>query len=153
MRPLPLRRGAPLALLLWAAPVAGDVGAAQAWEVRLEVQREDGRAAGVFAPGEAVALVVVLRNPGDAPRSLSLATAQTHDFAVSGPDGRELWRWSAGRRFAQVLTELALAPGEEKRFRETCPAGVLAPGRYRAEAWLGTGAARLRAPPVDFRVD
>ncbi len=154
----------PLLLLLFAAP---DAGCSEEWttfagrtplEARLVLQREDGRVARAFAPGEALALVLTLRNPSGAPQSVALPSAQTHDFAVSTLDGREVWRWSGGRMFAQMLSELSLAPGEERSFREGWnprrPDGApIAPGRYRAEAWVGPGAAGLRVESVEFVIE
>ena len=152
MRLGPLRLGALLPLLLCAA--SGRAAAEPpAWEAVLELQREDGRASEAFEPGEGVVLVVALRNPTQAPIQLSLATAQTHDFRIAAADGREVWRWSDGRRFAQMLTELVLAPGEERRFQETWrPDPAPEPGRYRAEAWIGARRGGSPAAALDFRV-
>jgi hypothetical protein len=127
-------------------------------EARLTLEREDGRAALSIAPGEALVLVLTVRNPGGAPQRVALPSAQTHDFAVSTHAAREIWRWSAGRRFAQILTELELAPGEERSFRESWPArgpdgAPVASGRYRAEAWVGSGAARMRVEGVEFVIE
>jgi hypothetical protein len=124
-------------------------------EVRLHLEREDGRAAERFVTGEPVALVLTVRNPGDQPWRLPLSSSQSHDFAIGAPDGRELWRWSAGRRFAQQLGELALGPGEERLFRATWTpehVGSPLPGRYRAAGWLGGGRARGPGAEFEFRV-
>jgi hypothetical protein len=152
MRASPLRLGALLVLLQCAAPEPG--AASPPFQARLGLERTDGRAADVFEAGASVVLVLTLRNPTDAPQTLALATAQTHDFAISTRTGPEVWRWSAGRRFAQMLTELRLAPGEEKSFRATwSPGPALAPGRYRAEGWVGPRGKETRAEAVDFSVD
>jgi hypothetical protein len=145
-----VRLGVLVLLLAGAAPEPGcaesgsgdeEVGV----EVRLTLEREEGVEAHSFAPGEPLGLVLTLRNPGAAPWRRSLPTAQTHDFAVVGSDGRELWRWSAGRMFAQMLGELVLAPGEVRSFRARwSPAPLPAPGSYRARGWIvgdGPGAA------------
>jgi hypothetical protein len=92
-------------------------------------------------------LALRVRNASEAARSLELPSAQLYDFAVFA-DGRELWRWSRGRRFAQMLTELRFEAGEEKVWRETLgpTAGALSPGRYRADASLrALGGFELRA--------
>ena len=44
-----------------------------------------------------VVLVLVLRNGSTTPQRVTLPSAQTHDFAVSDGDGRELWRWACRR--------------------------------------------------------
>lgn len=115
--------------------------------VRLQLEGADGRPVDRFAGGEPIELVLTVRNAGDDAFRLPLSSAQSHDFAIGAMDGGELWRWSSGRRFAQQLGELALAPGEERSFRATWqPAdpAALPPGRYRAAGWLGGG--RERGP-------
>src|SRR5450756_540781 len=42
---------------------------------------------------------------------------QQYNISVHGPDGY-FWRWSAGRAFIDMLTEISLKPGELKEFRE-----------------------------------
>ena len=153
-----MRRRALGALVLLLAAAAPEPGLAESGsegpgvEVRLAVEREDGAEARAFAPGEPLVLVLTLRNAGAAPWRRSLPTAQTHDFAVVAPDGRELWRWSAGRMFAQMLGELVLAPGEVQSFRARwSPEPAPAPGSYRARGWIagdGPGAGlELRVGP------
>lgn len=159
MRP-PVARRAALVLLL--AGVALQPGCAEPErialaqppiEVRLHLEREDGRSAERFVAGETVGLVLTVRNPGETPWRLGLSTAQSHDFAIGTSDGQELWRWSADRRFAQRLGELALEPGEERRFRTHWrPAhAALPPGRYRAAGWIG-GRSRGPGAELEFRV-
>jgi hypothetical protein len=158
--------GAPLAALLLLLAAPGPVrseeptraAGAPPLEARLTLERQDGRATRTFAAGEELVLVLTLRNPSAAPQRLPLPSAQSYDFAVSTHDGRDVWRWSAGRRFAQMLTELALAPGEEKVFRERWSqqsqgGARVPPGRYRAAASVGTGGAALRVGTVEFSID
>lgn len=82
--------------------------------------------------------VLAARNPGPGPRRLCFPTAQAFEARVLA-GGRELWRWSAGRAFAQVVTELELGPGEERRWTFDLP--ELPPGTYVVEAWLAAGGA------------
>lgn len=115
----------------------GEAGAAPPFEARLELEAAKGAARTTFAVGEPVVLALRVRNTSATPRSLELPSAQLYDFAVFAA-GREVWRWSRGRRFAQRLTELRFAPGEEKVWRESVgpTAAPLSPGRYRAEGSL-----------------
>ncbi len=157
------RSGALLVLLLCVAPEADCTegesvpAAGSGFEARLRLEREDGRQADTLAAGETLVLVLTLRNPADSPLRLPLSTAQTHDFSITTDDGRELWRWSAGRRFAQVLTELELAPGEERSFRgawsqRSADGSPAPPGRYRAGAWIGARGTVILVETVEFRI-
>ena len=53
------------------------------------------------------------RNTNPFPVILRYTTTQRFDFAVrSVATGREVWRWSFNRFFAQVIEEIRLSPGE-----------------------------------------
>ncbi len=58
---------------------------------------------------------------------MSFPTGQTYDFIVR-QGTREVWRWSADRRFTQALRTETLGPGETLRFEEEW-----APGGTRGE--------------------
>jgi hypothetical protein len=62
-------------------------------------------------PG-AVRLTLHVTNPGTSALELTFSTAQRYDFEVEGVGGERLWRWSADRAFAQVVTPAVLGPGE-----------------------------------------
>lgn len=123
------------------------------------VQRPDGQTASSLRAGEPLTLVLRARNTSASPQHISLTSARSHDFSVTAPDGRELWRFSRGRMYAQVLGELAFAPGEEKEFRgswQPPPAAAgagLAAGRYVLRAWLEGPAGALEAAPVELRAE
>ena len=131
------------------AAAAGGPGGATAppCEARLELEAADGAARARFAAGEPVVLVLRVRNPSELAASLELPSAKLYDFALFAAD-REVWRWSQGRAFAQMLTELHFEPGEEKVWREKLDpaAAKLLPGRYRAEGSVpALGGVELRA--------
>lgn len=77
--------------------------------------------------------VLSVENAGDAPVVLRFGTSQQFDARVLR-DGQEVWRWSAGRTFLQVLTELCLQPGERREYAFELP--PLPPGAYVLEAGL-----------------
>ena len=89
-----------------------------------------------------------VRNEGNEPVRLTFPTAQFGDV-VLGQDGIERWRWSAGKLFAQVISERELAPAEVWSFSL---AGVpdVEPGQYEATASVR---ARPAPPPVRKTVD
>jgi hypothetical protein len=65
-----------------------------------------------------VTLTFTVTNTGNQPVSLQFRDACQADFAVYDDD-EELWRWSEGRMFAQVLQESSLAPDEGESFEAT----------------------------------
>lgn len=107
------------ATYLWAGK--GEPGGGTAVRQTLEV-REGGREA-----------ALVVEHAGSAPLRLRFRTAQQFE-ARALADGREVWRWSAERVFAQVVTDVELAPGERRTWTFTLP--ELPPGTYALEAWL-----------------
>ncbi len=72
----------------------------------------------VYARGEPVELTLSVTNPGPTPITLTAPSSQRYDFTVL-KDGTEVWRWSAGRMFLTVLTDLTIPPGETRAFTET----------------------------------
>ncbi len=116
-----------------------------------------GQEARLFRQGERVVLLLVLTNRGTAARQVQCGSARTHDASVSTQDGRELWRWSHGRLFAQRLTEIRLEAGKSREFRidwdqTTSDGDAVQPGEYEAAAWIAALGARLPAQPVRFRI-
>lgn len=87
----------------------------------------------VTASADTVAFAFTVHNDGDAPVDLSFSDAQTHDVAVL-EDSAEVWRWSQGRAFAQMLQSDTLGPDESVTFEVewTDPS----PGDYEAVATL-----------------
>ena len=80
-----------------------------------------------YAAGEALKLTVTVENRGTQPVTLTFRTAQRFDVRVQDAAGREVWRWSADRMFAQATGEERLAPGTRRSWnvvvREPLPAG------------------------------
>jgi len=140
-------------VLLALAAFAGggpEQAAAGGLELRLEIQDAGGRGAQRFAAGETVDFVLEIRNAGETALALEFATARTHDFAVLDAEGREAWRWSRGRLFAQALASIELAAGETRRFaaswdQRDASGAPVRPGRYQV---LGTLASVPSPPPA-----
>lgn len=62
-----------------------------------------------------VRFAFTVTNTGEEPITLEFNDACKADFVVEDDD-TEQWRWSEGRMFAQVLSDLTLPPGEEETF-------------------------------------
>ncbi|WP_117591262.1 BsuPI-related putative proteinase inhibitor [Haloprofundus halophilus] len=60
---------------------------------------------------------LTVENRGDERATLSFRDAQRAEFVVSDASGDgEVWRWSDGRMFAQMLGSETLDPGESTTF-------------------------------------
>lgn len=93
--------------------------------------------------GPPVTFALTVVNGGDSPVELAFHDAGKADFAVFDGDS-EVWRWSAGRMFAQAIQQVELAPGEQITFE-----GKWAdpdPGEYTA-----VGELRARDNPCEAR--
>ena len=126
--------------------------------LRLELQDTAGRSARRFDAGKPVGLVLEARNAGQAPLRLEFPTARTHDFRIVDAGGKELWRWSHGRLFAQMLTQIELAPGELRRFaaawdQRDASGSLAAPGRYHVLATLACSPSPPPAGPLELEIE
>jgi len=65
---------------------------------------------------------------------LQFPDGRTHDFAVLDAEGRERWRWSAGRLFTQAMQARLLDAHGSVRFDEPWPDA--SPGEYTLLAQL-----------------
>jgi hypothetical protein len=65
----------------------------------------------IIEAGRPVDFRLAIRNSGRVPAILSFSTAQRYDVVVWNDDCVEVWRWSRGRAFAQVLTSLSVPAG------------------------------------------
>jgi len=92
--------------------------------------------------GDDVEFSYEVRNDGDDAVELGFSDSQTHDVVVY-EDGEEVWRFSAGQMFMQMLQSEAVAPGDALSYGATWEG---APGGdYDAEAFLAANDADARA--------
>ncbi len=95
-----------------------------------------------YKVGEPVVISFIVENRATEAVTLRFPSALQYDvWAVK--DGREVWRWSHGRAFAQMLTSLTVPAGERKTFsiswNQTNDKGEkLTPGAYSIFAQLTT---------------
>lgn len=152
----------PLLACLIAAPPGGcaaceEPAAAPDFETRVALRNAAGAVASQFRGGEAITFVVTLRNLTDAPRTLTLPTSQTHDGLVYDGNRKEIWRYSAGRMFAQVITGLTLAPGESRAFTVTwkqidAQGRPVPPGGYEVVGLVPGSVPGCRSGAVPFTI-
>jgi F0F1-type ATP synthase assembly protein I len=94
-----------------------------------------------FASGEAIKLVMKLRNLTDQPQTLTFPYPHTFDFAAyrqGQVQGRPQWYWSEDTWwFTPETTQVTLAPAETKEFAVMwTPARWIAPGNYEAQGFI-----------------
>jgi hypothetical protein len=97
----------------------------------------------LYSLGDTVYITFTVSNESDIPQKLIFNTSQIYDFVIFNISKQELgyYRWSAGRMFAQVITEINLEPNEVKVFTEKWDQkgnnGVqVSVGTYRLNFWL-----------------
>ncbi|HLE24120.1 MAG TPA: BsuPI-related putative proteinase inhibitor [Thermodesulfobacteriota bacterium] len=66
---------------------------------------------------EPTIMILTVTNKSKETCRYSFRSSQVYDFVVK-EDNKEIWRWSADEVFAQVITELTLAPGKSESFEE-----------------------------------
>jgi hypothetical protein len=93
-----------------------------------------------YRPGEPVQLRLELVNDRAESARLTFSSTKQFDFEVLWDD-QLLWRWSADRLFAQMLTEETLAPGARSAFEATWNGRIIGgeeakPGEYLARGIL-----------------
>ena len=70
-------------------------------------------------------------------------TSQRYDFVIEDEEGNEIWRWSEGRMFAQMLGEETLGPTNIEIIYSVKYKDKLSPGYYKI-----TGFFVARARPM-----
>lgn len=81
-------------------------------------------------------------NSGADPVDLEFRSGLQADFAVLD-DGAEIWRWSEGKAFTQMLETKTLAPGESVSYSRTWTDPV--PGAFTAVATLEASGVSVQA--------
>jgi len=149
----------PLALGASPARAGGEASTAgpTALEIGLELLDASGAESGTFRPGEPITLRITVGNPGTTLQRLDFSSARTHDAIVRTTGGREVWRWSHGRQFAQMLSQLTLAPGESHelslRWDPSQSGGAGArEGDYVAVGLVPALGAPIESGPVAFAI-
>lgn len=83
----------------------------------------------VAGAGDTVGLTLTVSNSSGEPRTFEVTSAQAFDF-VAQSGGDEIWRWSSGMSFAQVLTPLTIEAGGSEVYRAAWETEGVEPGDY-----------------------
>jgi hypothetical protein len=96
----------------------------------------------VYKTGDTILARLTLKTRAVDPVVLQFPTAQEYDVVIFTSDGKEIYRWSMGKLFAQGFHEIAVS-GEKNWVIPVSPEQInggsgLVPGSYVAEAYLTT---------------
>ncbi|MCG0238555.1 MAG: BsuPI-related putative proteinase inhibitor [Firmicutes bacterium] len=83
-------------------------------------------------PGRAKLTVA---NPGKEPVTIRFSSSRQYDFVLRDEKGKEVWRWSQDRLFAQPVTDARLNAGAVLTYESDLPQNLPA-GTYTLEAWF-----------------
>ncbi|HZF67675.1 MAG TPA: BsuPI-related putative proteinase inhibitor [Gemmatirosa sp.] len=126
-------REAPTVLATTAkAPTRGAAGAAH--RARGTTDTASVQAALAVTLGDAATFALQVVNVSDRRLELDFPDGQTRDFTVYDAAGREVWRWSKGRLFTQVMQNKLLHAGDTVTYAERWERP--APGTYQVLATL-----------------
>jgi hypothetical protein len=71
-----------------------------------------------FSQGETISMTLSITNCGDEEVIRFYSSGQRYDFVVSDTEGHEVWRWSHGKAFIQVLGQETFQPGVTVTYTE-----------------------------------
>ena len=124
-------RAVPMLLAVLAVAGCARAGGAREGDEQAVMGRDLAASLEVKVGGDAVRFALHVTNDGARPVQFTFPSSQRYDFVVESETGAEVWRWSAGRAFLQVVSSVALEPGETWDFEADWEAGERA-GRYVA---------------------
>ncbi|HEY3375552.1 MAG TPA: BsuPI-related putative proteinase inhibitor [Candidatus Aquicultor sp.] len=88
-------------------------------------------------PGQRLKVTLNVLNTASQVRELTFNTGQKYDLLIKEKEGRNVWRWSAGKMFSQMIETVRLGPGKSVS--------------YEAE-WPGTGSLERPLKPGTYTV-
>src|SRR5712691_11004317 len=130
-------------MLLQRPPESGAM--APAFEVTLATDRA------TYQRGEPIAMTLRLTSGTETVR-LQFPTSQRFDFALRDARGAQVWRWSEGRMFGQMVGSETLGPARPQNTYQAEFQGDLAPGWYQLEGAIVAKDGRASATlPIEIR--
>jgi hypothetical protein len=95
-----------------------------------------------YSSGEPIVINLQVVNRGREAVDLGFRNAQRYDLLIKDRQGRDVWRWSQGQMFAQVLGTETLEPSRRLRYRVSVRER-LSPGAYTIVAVVPAMEGRL----------
>jgi len=91
---------------------------------------------GVVESGESVTLTLLVRNLSEKGQSFELASSQTYDFIAFKKGGYEIWRWSSGMMFTQVIGSVTIEARGSNAYKVSWSMAGIEPGTYTVEGYF-----------------
>lgn len=88
-----------------------------------------------YAQGDPMMARLTVRSTQNDPLVLQFTSGQEYDLAIQDSDGAEVYRWSKGRMFTEIVHDLTIA-GEKNWVIEIKLPAELPAGKYVAQGWL-----------------
>ena len=86
--------------------------------------------------GEPITIVLKVFNYTEEKITFQFNTSQRYDFIIEDEEGIEVWRWSNGRMFAQMLGEEILGPRNPEVIYMAEYKDRLSPGYYKVTGFF-----------------
>ena len=103
----------------------------------------------VYTRKDPIKLTLTVKNTSKSPVKLVIASGMKYDFEIrkgKTAAGPNVWQWSRGRMFAQMIMQMTMEPGKKQVYSETFAPGengpegkpvlALEPGTYTAAGVL-----------------
>jgi hypothetical protein len=84
-----------------------------------------------YSIGEPIKMILKVFNYTEEDVTFYFNTSQRYDFIIEDEAGNEIWRWSEGRMFAQMLGEEILGPSNSEVIYTAEYRNKLSPGYYK----------------------
>ena len=85
----------------------------------------------VYSSGESISMTLRVFNNTDQVVTFSFRNAQRYDFTIEDDKGNDVWHWSNGRMFAQVLGQVVLGKERSEQLYNETYTGTLKAGEYK----------------------
>jgi hypothetical protein len=103
----------------------------------------------VYSTNDDARVSLKLRVNGDKPLDLTFPSAQMYDLVIRNGQPAEVYRWSRGRRFGEMMQTITVR--QEKTWEVEVKL-ALPPGRYTAEGFLTTTGPRRFGATAAFEI-
>ena len=100
---------------------------------------------------------LTLRNTTSMPVTLRFNSGQRYDLVIRDASGQQVYQWSMGKLFTQVVGRLELLKDGEVVYLEEIPLAdrggrTFPQGRYTLEAWLTTSEGKVYSASIPFEL-
>jgi len=96
---------------------------------KLRSDRENALEFSLTEDPETNTIIYSIKNVGNVNETLAFTTSQRYDYVLSSEEHGLIERYSDGKNFLQVLSEITIKPGEEVKYSITLP--ELKAGTYK----------------------